>query len=223
MKRGILFDLDGTLWDSAEGVAASWNQALETMGRPERVDRDFVHSIMGKTMDAIGRLMFPKEADAERNRLMEYCLGQENDYLRIHGGVLYEGLEETLRTLREAGVFLAIVSNCQKGYIECFLEHHGLGAYVDDTECFGNTLRGKGYNIRLTVERNGLEEALYVGDTLGDYEAAAEAGIPFLHAAYGFGTVPEGTPAIRDIRELPDYFLSAARPGAAPEQIPPAS
>ena len=51
MKKGILFDLDGTLWDSAEGVADSWNDELAQMGRPERCDAAWVHGIMGKTMD----------------------------------------------------------------------------------------------------------------------------------------------------------------------------
>ena len=204
MIKGVLFDLDGTLWDSAEGVAAAWNEALALLERPERVTEEMVHSVMGKTMDVIARGMFPKETPAEADRLMAVCLDRENRYLEQHGGRLYEGLEETLAKLKEQGFFLGIVSNCQEGYIEAFLSYHGLEKYFDDTECFGHTLDGKGKNIRRVVDRNGLDPALYVGDTRGDYDAAEEAGIPFLHAAYGFGTVPEGTPLIRDFRELPE-------------------
>ena len=212
MSKAVLFDLDGTLWDSAEGVAASWNEALADLGRPERVDAALVHSVMGKTMDVIGRIMFPREAETEAARLMDFCLDRENRYLEKHGGVLYEGLEETLRELKTRGYFLGIVSNCQEGYIEAFLSYHRLEAYFDDTECFGHTLLSKGGSIRVLVERNGLDRALYLGDTLGDYEAAAEAGIPFIHASYGFGTVPEGTPAIRDFRELPKRLQAFFRP-----------
>lgn len=204
MKKGILFDLDGTLWDSAEGVAAAWNEALAEMGRPERVDTDYVHSIMGKTMDVIAQETFPGETAAEAIRLMDTCLRRENDYLLQHGGILYAGLEETLRALKAQGYFLAIVSNCQEGYIEAFLAHHQLEQYIDDTENFGHTGHGKGYNIRLVVERNGLEQALYIGDTQGDYDATMEAGLPFLHAAYGFGAVPEGTPRLAEIQALPE-------------------
>ena len=204
MTKGVLFDLDGTLWDSAEGVAAAWNEALAFLKRPERVTEEMVHSVMGQTMDVIARGMFPQETPAEANRLMDICLDQENRYLEKHGGRLYEGLEETLIRLKEQGFFLGIVSNCQEGYIEAFLSYHGLEKYFDDTECFGHTLDGKGKNIRRVADRNRLEPALYVGDTRGDYDAAEEAGISFLHAAYGFGTVPEGTPLIRDIRELPE-------------------
>ena len=203
MKKGILFDLDGTLWDSAEGVADSWNHALEGLGRPERLTAEAVHGVMGMTMDAIARKIFPKEREEEGWRLMEVCLEEENAWLRERGGTLYEGLEETLGTLKDRGYFLAIVSNCQEGYIEAFLDYHRLGKYFMDTENFGRTRRGKADNIRLVVERNRLEKTLYLGDTRGDYDAAGAAGVAFIHAAYGFGTVPEGTPAIRDIRELP--------------------
>ena len=203
MKKGILFDLDGTLWDSAEGVARAWNAALEEEGRPERVTVESVHGLMGKTMDAIARQMFPREPSSVAEALLEKCILLENEYLEKHGGVLYAGLEDTLSELKRRGYFLSVVSNCQEGYIEAFAGYHGLEKWFDDTECFGHTRQGKGANIRAVCERNGLEAALYLGDTAGDMEAAGEAGIPFVHAAYGFGTVPEGTPRIGDIRELP--------------------
>ena len=123
-------------------------------------------------------------------------------YIEEHGGILFDGLEETLAALKEE-YFLAIVSNCQEGYIEAFLKHHKLEKYFDDTENYGRTKRCKGDNIRLLVERNNLD-AVYVGDTMGDYDATMQAGLPFIHAAYGFGTVPEGTAKINDIRELPE-------------------
>ncbi len=204
MKKGILFDLDGTLWDSREAVAVSWNIALERMGRPERCTAEWIGSQMGKTMDAFAMALFPAETLDEARRMLAECMEEENEYVRVHGGILMEGLEDTLRILKEKGYFLAIVSNCQEGYIEAFLEHHQLGRYIDDTENFGRTGMGKGANIRLVKERNGLDAALYLGDTQGDLDAAAEAGVPFLHAAYGFGKVPDGTPAITDIRQLPE-------------------
>ena len=204
MKKGILFDLDGTLWDAREAVAASWNIALERMGRPERCTAAWVGSHMGKTMDAFAMTLFPAEPLEDAKRMMAECLRVENEYVSEHGGKLMEGLEETLKALKEKGFFLAVVSNCQEGYIEAFMAYHRLEKYFDDTENFGRTGMGKGANIRLVVERNHLDEVLYLGDTQGDYDAATEAGVSFLHAAYGFGKVPEGTPAISDIRQLPE-------------------
>lgn len=205
MKKGILFDLDGTLWDSAEGVAVSWNLALTRMGRPERLTVERIHGLMGMTMDDIARACFPTVSFEQAKAILDVCMQEENDYLLHHGGILYEGLEDTLRELKRQGFFLAIVSNCQEGYIEAFLTHHHLEQYIDDTENFGRTGHGKGYNIRLVTDRNRLDRAVYLGDTRGDFDASSEAGVPFLHAAYGFGTVPEGTPAIRELRELPGW------------------
>lgn len=208
MKTGILFDLDGTLWDSAGGVARAWNRVLERRGRPERLTTDRVHALMGRTGAEIARILFPGEAPEKAEEILHACMEEENAWLAEHGGTLYPGLEETLQALREQGFFLAIVSNCQAGYIEAFLKAHRLADRFDDQENYGRTGLGKAENIRLVVERNALDRAYYLGDTIFDYEAAGAAGVPFIHAAYGFGTVPEGTPAIRDIRDLPGWLRS---------------
>ncbi len=204
MKKGILFDLDGTLWDSAEGVVRAWNFALAQMNRPERTTLDEMYRMMGKTTGQIAGVLFPGEEPETGVRILERCMKTENDYLREHGGRLFDGLEDTMRSLKEKGYFLGIVSNCEEGYIEAFLAFHGLEGLFDDTESYGHTGHEKGYNIRLMAKRNRLTEAFYLGDTQGDCDAAGEAGIPFLHAAYGFGSVPAGTPSISDIRRLPE-------------------
>ena len=91
--------------------------------------------------------------------------------------------------IRELGYGVYIVSNCQSGYIESFLEYYHLADLVDDFECYGNTLHGKAENLKLLIARNDLTEYVYVGDTQGDYDACKEADVPFIWAAYGFGTV----------------------------------
>ena len=110
------------------------------------------------------------------------------DYLRVHGGKLYEGIESVLEVL--AGKYkLFIVSNCQHGYIETFINYYGFQKYFSDFEYIGRTGLPKGENIKLVMERNSLESSIYVGDTQGDRKAANLAGIPFIFAKYGFGDV----------------------------------
>ena len=79
-----------------------------------------------------------------------------------------------------------------------------LNEYISDKESFGGTGLPKGENIRLVCERNHLERAVYLGDIEGDYRSACMAGIPFIHAAYGFGTISDPVPAIHSLRELPE-------------------
>ena len=206
MKKGLIFDMDGTLWDSSENVAASWTEKLRELGydRPDITKQD-VMSIMGLTMDRIADILFGDLPKDERMELLDQCCEHENDYLLRHGGVLYPELEKTFRRLRK-NYSLYIVSNCQSGYIEAFLEHYGFGRYFDDIECYGNNLKGKGENIALLAERNSLEKAWYVGDIQGDYDATMQAGFDFIHAAYGFGTIDHEVPELERFSELPELM-----------------
>lgn len=202
-RKAIIFDLDGTLWDSAQAVVDSWNEKIQFFPDVDYyITLEQMYGYMGKTMEEIGLSFFNTLSKERALELLKICMDYENLYIEEHGGVLFEGLEETLAKLKEE-YFLAIVSNCQEGYIEAFLKYHKLEKYFDDTENYGHTKRCKGENIRLVVERNDLD-AVYVGDTMGDYDATMQAGLPFIHAAYGFGTVPEGTEKVDDIRELPE-------------------
>ncbi len=203
-SKGILFDLDGTLWDSSENVAKAWSKVLSEK-YPElnkTVTGAELHGYMGKTLDRIGELMLPDVSAEKRARIMSDCCGYENEYLKTHGGVLYPKLEETLGKLSEH-YGLYIVSNCQAGYIESFFEYSGLSRFFSDYECPGGSGLEKGDNNKIIIKRNSLVSAVYVGDTVGDFESANYAGIPFIHAAYGFGKV-DCAVSINAFEELPE-------------------
>ncbi len=202
MKQGIIFDMDGTLWDSSENVAKSWNLAIEKNGATDRrLTTEDIRNVMGKTMDVIADILFPELSKDARMELLEECCETENRYLREHGGILYAGVEDTLKKLKER-YHLSIVSNCQQGYIEAFLDYYRLWDYVEDVQCYGDNHLQKADNIRLVVQRNGLGLAVYVGDIQGDYDASRKAGVGFIHAAYGFGTIDAEVPAVGAFAEL---------------------
>lgn len=214
-KWGIIFDLDGTLWDSSEAVVQSWNEMIRTFPDfHDLISVEEMRSYMGMPMDEIAYAFFRGLPKPRALELMDACMANENAYILRNGGRLFDGLEDTLKQLR-GNYFLAIVSNCQKGYIEAFLTYHRLENYFQDIESYGNTGLQKGDNIRLVMERNHIGAAVYVGDTMGDYTETIRAAqtvsnlcpppkLQFLHAAYGFGRVPEGTASIADITELPE-------------------
>lgn len=203
MSKGILFDLDGTLWDSSATVIASWNECIaKNTDLGLTFTQEQMRSYMGKTLDKIGDLMFPMLPPEERLRLIKLCSEYENEYLGTHSSYIFPGERETLEKLR-GEYFLAIVSNCQDGYIQRFLEQCGFGELFDDFECAGRTGLDKGGNIRLVIERNHLGKTVYLGDTDLDGEAARKAGIPFIHAGYGFGKPDDFDARITDITELP--------------------
>lgn len=202
MKQGIIFDMDGTLWDSAENVTKSWNIAIKESGLLEKeLTSADIQGVMGRTMEVIADMLFGELPKEKRMELMDYCCEIENDYLRQHGGVLYDAAKKTLSYLKER-YGLYIVSNCQKGYIEAFLDYYQMWDYFSDIECYGNNLLKKGQNIRLLADRNGLDSAVYVGDIQGDYDASMEAGVGFIHAAYGFGKINRPVVAVGTLEEL---------------------
>ena len=108
------------------------------------------------------------------------------------------------------GYQLAIVSNCQCGYIDAFLSSIGVADLFTDYEEWERTGLVKGENIRLVMERNHMSKAVYIGDTQKDQEAARLAGIPFIHAAYGFGKVQAPDAVIQSLAELPDVIDAMA-------------
>lgn len=202
MKPGIIFDMDGTLWDSSEGVAISWTEIVNKEYDKECViTAEDVRSVMGRTMDKIADALFAELSKEERMSLLRKCCTYENEYLKEHGGVLFPKLEETLKALQE-NYDLFIVSNCQAGYIEAFLDHYGFWHYFKDIECYGNNDLPKSENIKKIVERNHIEKAVYVGDIQGDYDATMAAGFPFIHAVYGFGTIAQETAKVNSFAEL---------------------
>lgn len=199
---GIIFDLDGTLWDSTEGVANSWSEVLGKYNYAKKeVTVDELKGCMGKLLSDIGKILFLDLDEATRDNLIEECCQRENEYLEEHGGILYDKLEDTLEKL-STEYKLFIVSNCQAGYIECFLKAHNLGKYFVDFECPGKTGLPKAENIKLIIERKKLKNPIYVGDTQGDADSAKKAEIPFVFAKYGFGNVEEYDYVIDTFEEL---------------------
>ncbi len=200
---GIIFDMDGTLWDSVESITAAWNVVFSRNGLTYQATPADIQAQMGKPMPAIFAALLPDLSEDMLRKIEEDCCKYENEYLSVHGGILYPALEDTLRTL-SAEYPLFIVSNCQGGYIEAFFNCHKLDRYFKDYECWGRTLLSKAENIKLVMERNGLENPVYVGDTDLDGKSSREAGISFIHAAYGFGTTDDCDASISSVSELID-------------------
>jgi len=202
----IGFDLDGTLWDSLEPVIFSWQEAVRDLPDIPRVPtNDEVKGVMGLPPLGIATTLFPYLSEERAMEVFDIMTKVEIEHVAKVGGILFEGLEETLQYL--SGKYkLYIVSNCQKGYIEAFLAYHKLGKYFVDHENAENTGLSKGKNIRLVMERNNLENTVYVGDTIGDQNAAKEADVPFIFAGYGFGKAEAPEKTIGSIRELSEIF-----------------
>ena len=202
-EKNLIFDIDGTLWDSTGLVARGYNLQLRDEGIDDPVvTAALLKTLFGKTMTQIGDALFPHIPLPERYALMERCMHKEHQVLEEDPcRIAFPGVAETLEKLAE-GHDLYIVSNSQKGYPELTMEKLGVKHLFKGHLCFGDTGTSKGQTIARLMREHGLTSAVYIGDTQGDYEATVEAGIPFIFCAYGFGSPAGWTARIEKIQDL---------------------
>lgn len=209
MVETLIFDIDGTLWDTRAIVAKGYNVEFERMGRPDLLlTAEGLTALFGKTSQEIADVIFADFPAEERVPLILRCMETERLVMAADPcDVGYEGVKETLLELKK-DYRLFLVSNSEKGYPELLIEKLGLEGIFEAHMCHGDTGLPKGDTIRILMERHGIEHAIYIGDTQGDMEGAEKAGIPFIWCTYGFGTPARWDAKIDDIRELPEVLRS---------------
>ena len=201
--ESLIFDIDGTLWDSRELVAEGFNIQLRKEGFDHLcVDAEILRPLFGKSITEFADAMLPSIPALERYELMERCMKTEQEYLFANEcSIGYPKVKETLRELSKKHR-LFIVSNAERGYPKLCIDKLGLGEYVQGHMCFGDTGTSKGKTIRTLMRKHNIESAIYIGDTQGDLEACREAGIPFIFCTYGFGQAESYDAKIDSIDEL---------------------
>lgn len=198
----IIFDLDGTLFDSSDLLLDAFNSAIKGKeGVQGPLTKGELESILGLNIQDGAAVLFPYMDREAQLRIMSDCCNNQSIWVKKYGGHIYENVKETLKELSQKYT-LYIVSNCVDGYIQAFLEYHRLGSFISGFLCPGQTGLSKGENIKAIVKDNRLKNPVYVGDTQKDCDSAKAAGIPFVYAAYGFGKVDSCDYKIKDISEL---------------------
>ncbi len=186
--ESLIFDIDGTLWDSRAIVAEGYNIQLKKEGLEHlSVNPDILKTVFGKINSEIADILFASIPVEERYSLLERCMEQEN--IQLHTSecrVGYPKVKETLEKLHEKHR-LFIVSNSQSGYPELCMEKMGLEHLISGHLCYGQTLTCKGETIKKLMADHNITSACYIGDTQGDLEATEIAGIPFVFCTFGFG------------------------------------
>ena len=183
--NALIFDVDGTLWDAARVSSYGWNLALAEMGLASRVTVDDIRSVSGNPFPTFVEILLPELHPVPRS-LLESLERQERVAFDTIAGDLYDGVAEGLPRLAEVyPVFL--VSNCPDWYLERFLDVTGFGRYLSGRDCHGLSGVSKREMLLRMRRRNGIERGVYVGDTLGDSDAALGAGLDYVLAGYGFG------------------------------------
>lgn len=204
----LIFDLDGTLWDSRATLVENWSEVLiyfDLIQNPLKIDD--MNQYMGLLPKDILRDLFPEISDEMIDLILIEIVKNENKIIRKYGGKLYKDVEETLNELKSK-YDLYIVSNCQDGYIEAFIEFFGFEELFKDFLSHGKTGKSKDFNVQLLMQRNELiaESSVYIGDTSLDYEAATFNGLDFIYCNYGFGQMDDSVEDFQSIASLADLL-----------------
>lgn len=201
MRKGIIFDLDGTLWEVTDSTFKSMNEVLRKHNLKEE-SWERVCAGFGLNKIDSAKLYFPDLPQEEAFKLLDEMSALNIENLKINGGKVYSKVEETLKKLIEDYELFIVSNTAERDYIEAFLDNANVRQYFKDYIAASQLNISKGDAIKKVIADYKLEKAVYVGDTAKDMEATAIAGIPFIQAKYGYGEDLETQYSINEISEL---------------------
>ncbi len=214
MYQYVLFDLDGTLTDSAEGIVNSVVHALNKRGLPVPEQETLLKFVGPPLLDS-----FQRYCGMTREEGMQ-GITDYREYFTDRGwceNLVYEGIPELLQKLKAAGKTLIVATSKPEVFAKRIVEHFGLAEYF--SLVVGSTLdekrTGKGQVIDLVIRTIGEEhcgEMVMVGDREHDVRGAKENGLPCIGVLYGYGSREEleqaGAAQIcESVQELENYLL----------------
>ncbi len=213
--KTVLFDLDGTLINSALGITTSTRYALRAFGI-EEPDLDNLRCFIGPPLADSFQRYYDFSPEKARQAVEKYR--ERYNVKGIFECELYQDVETVLKRLRESGYRIAMASSKPEVSCKRILEHFEIADYFD--EITGATLDGSRDSklevLQEVVRRlsiSCMEDALLVGDTCFDVQGAKEAGMKCLGVSYGFGTredlLENGAIAVcGSMKEVGDYIAA---------------
>ena len=193
--QAILFDLDGTLIDTAPDIAAALNLALHRRGLPPAsLDQvrgwigDGTRASLAKAVRAAGA-----REDEIESSVDTLWPGFEYDYAQACGEFsrVYPGVRRMLERLTGAGIQVGLVTNKEASFAHRLLVRHDLNACFDLMVC-GDTLPVRKPDPAMLLHalqalQCNADDALYVGDSAVDVRTARAAGVAVWTVAHGYG------------------------------------
>lgn len=194
MYRAILFDLDGTLTASAEGITKSVQYALLKLGIDEP-DLQKLEGFIGPPL--LDQFMNAYGMDETTARQAVVYYRERYEEKGIYENEVYPGVRELLKALKAQGYQLGVASSKPVFYVKQILERFGLTGFFSVIE--GSQMDGrrtsKGEVIQEALKNlkmeNCREQTVMVGDRKHDVQGAREAGIDCVAVSYGYGSVQE--------------------------------
>ena len=203
----LIFDMDGTLWDAVDTYTSSWNLTFEKLAINRVINRAELLGLIGMEGKKLTKALMPDFDDEIAQGIYMDVNEIRRQILPQNGGNMYDGVTEGIKLLASK-YKIFILSNCAVGIIPLFIAWAGIGDDVTDYMAYGENNMPKHCNMRLLIEKHGLQSPVYVGDTQGDAEQTRLAGIPFIFVSYGFGKTDDYEHKFNDFPSLTSYYMS---------------
>lgn len=204
---GLIFDMDGTLWDAVDTYARIWNEVFLREGRKVHVTRESLIGNIGIPIPRILDNLFPDIAPEEAARFSKELADEEPALLSRYGGTPYPGVVSGLERLSHK-YKLFLVSNCDTHTLPIFMSCIGITPFITEAVSYGDTHKPKGDNMLLLKAKYGLRQPLYMGDIEADGQETHRAGLPFVYARYGFGHTDDYELAFDSFDDFTEFFLN---------------
>lgn len=187
MYRGIIFDLDGTLLDTSEGVLSSVRHTIKTMGYRELPEETLLTFIGPPVKRSLMEHYGLDDAEADRATAVFRDQYKNMDLLKARP---YDGILPLLERLKSQGFLIGVATLKREDYALTILEHFGIAEHCD-LIC-GSDFASKMQKVDVLHKcLDGLnlspKEALLIGDTASDAGGAKAAGTDFMAVTFGFG------------------------------------
>jgi len=216
----VLFDLDGTIVDSAPGITASLAKTLAALNEPIQTPAELLRWVGPPILDSFRDLggFDPAESAHALEVYRGFYLSEG-----VFDATVYDGVPEVLRAISEARLPLSLATSKPETPATLVLDHYGLTHYFDElTGASDDETRSKKADViaealrRLAANGADLSRTIMIGDRIHDIEGAAENGLPTIYVTWGYGSPAESAGAV-SIVDHPDelYPLLGLEPPTA--------
>lgn len=196
----VLFDLDGTVVDSAPGITSTLALTFERMGLPVPLPAELVAYVGPPILDSFRDLAHFDAETSERALSIYRDLYLEKG---VFDATVYPGVEDVLRAVHESDLPMSLATSKPERPAKLVLDHYDLTRYFDElTGASADEVRSRKADViaealrRLRADGADLSRTIMIGDRIHDIEGAAENDIPTIYVTWGYGAPAESAGAI---------------------------
>jgi phosphoglycolate phosphatase len=206
----VIFDLDGSLWDTSQAILTVTNLILKNYGK-EEITIDSVNQSFGLPIEEKLELLLPEFRKSDAIKIYGQIMATVQKLLDTGKGVkVFSGVKPILKDL-SSRYKLGIISQNSEKYVKSFINLTKTLDYFEDYIGIADYNLDKSQAIMRLRQNNNVAHVIYVGAKESDRDAAKDALVPFLHARYRYNNQIESSYFANSISEITEKIYQIER------------